>query len=269
MKNIFLGLQVIIALSLFSGCGGGAYAKVATPQNEIIKNRKKAYIVFSRPEIVGYALSSSVMEYSINNPKDLKLVSVLGPGTKVIYPVDVGDHYFYLRGGENGDKIRITVKKGKVYYIQVKIKMGWSAGRFSFVPLSYARVKKLDSIMGQTCDTSFLKSNAFREDRGKQESTASSFQTNEEYYMNNTGIEITCKKDKVVEYTAHPSLKSLEKATLVEINEAAKKDFKKHFKGYQKQIAWDKGKWDISANEVKENEGIPISEFNTFMKEQY
>ena len=264
MKKIVVAMQIIIAITIFSGCGG-AYNKVSTPVSEIIKNKEKAYIVFSRPEFVGYALSSTVMEYNPDKPDDLKLVAVLGAKTKVIYPLDAGEHFFYLRGGENGDKIKITVEKGKIYYVQAKIKMGWSAGRFSFVPLSYDRVKKLDTMLNQTCDSTFLNANSFTEDRNKQESGASSFQTNEEFYKNGAGIEITCKKDKVIEMEARPSLKSLEKATLVEVNESAKNDFRKHFKGYQKQIAWDKGKWDISTNEIVADDGVPIEVLNSFL----
>ncbi len=266
MKIRYKSLLLLIIIFITAGCGG-SYKKINTPTTEIMNDKNKAYIIFSRPEFVGTAISNTVMEY---NPTDtnepITLIAILGAQTKVLYTVDPGTHYFYMRGGEGGDKIKTTVEAGKVYYIQTAIKMGWSAGRFIFEPLTSGMIKPIDEFYNKKCTDQFKIANHFKIDRDKESDADSIYNTSKTYYKNNDGISITCEKGIVIGVDSVKSIAALEGATLVEAHGPAVKNFNKHLEGYKSQIQWDKGKWDTSIHEVKAKDGIPLDELSRYLK---
>ncbi len=266
MKTRYKSLILIVTILLTAGCGG-SYKKVNTPTAEIMNDKNKAYIIFSRPEFVGTAISNTVMEYNPLDPKEpITLIAILGAQTKVLYTVDPGTHYFYMRGGEGGDKIKTTVEAGKVYYIQTAIKMGWSAGRFIFEPLTLSMIKPIDEFYNKKCTDQLIAANFFKIDRDKESDAAAIYNTSKTYYKNNDGISIACEKGIVIEVDSVKSIAALEGATLVEAHEPAIKNFNKHLEGYKSQIEWDKGKWDTSIHEVKARDGIPLDKLSKYSK---
>jgi hypothetical protein len=185
------------------------------------------------------------------------LVGTLGSGTKIIYEVPQGEHYFYMEGGENDDMIKINTGPGKVYYVHTQVNMGFVAGRFYFKPLRYSSMLIQDSLKGNECTKEILD----KYDFGVVEEEYD-FNPHDVYVSDTTGLKAQCKDDRIikVEYSG-TSFKELEGAQLVVKNEKAASYLKEVSADYQNEINQDYPDWstdNFGNNAMLEDDGVPI-----------
>ncbi|PUB81010.1 MAG: hypothetical protein DBP02_19365 [gamma proteobacterium symbiont of Ctena orbiculata] len=257
MKNKFRSLAIGIISSLaIAGCASSTYTKSDKQTSQIITNKNNSYIIFSRPELIGVALSNTIVEFA-PNAEGMILVGTLGSRTKIIYEVPQGDHYFYMEGGENDDMIKITTGPGKVYYVHTQVNMGVVAGRFYFKPLRYSSKLLEGSLAGKECNEDILK----KYDFGIVEEEYD-FNPHDVYISDSTGLKIHCIDDhiKTVEFSG-PSFETLEGSQLVVKNEEAKSYLKEVYADYQSEIEQDYPDWskdNYGNTAMHEDDGVPI-----------
>lgn len=257
MKNRFRLLAIgIISSLVITGCASSTYTKSDKQTSQIITNKNNSYIIFSRPELIGVALSNTIVEFA-PNADGMILVGTLGSRTKIIYEVPQGDHYFYMEGGENDDMIKITTGPGKVYYVHTQVNMGIVAGRFYFKPLRYSSKVLESSLAGKECSEELLKEHDF----GIVEEEYD-FNPHSVYVSDSTGLKIQCINDhiKTVEYSG-ASFDNLEGSQLVEKNEEAENYLKEVYADYQSEIEQDYPDWskdNYGKTVMYENDGVPI-----------
>jgi hypothetical protein len=214
-KMRFAGL-VLTSLMLV-GCASSMFTEVNKPASEITVDKTKAYITFSRPEYVGAAISNTVIEFDPIT-ETTKFVGILGPETRIIYELDPGTHYFYMHGGENYSRSKVTVSAGKMYYMQTKVGMGVMAARFYFNPLTRTEMELISSFIGKECTETFLDKNNFIPE--SEEDTSGLIKASK-YYSNSLNIGITCDSGRVASMQNAVTVESLNDATLITPNKKA------------------------------------------------
>lgn len=143
MFKIFI--PIIVAL-LTTGCVSTSI-EVKKPQSQIINDKSKSYIIFSRSSsFFGGGIPNDIVEFSYEN-KSLDFVGTLQIGERVIHEVAPGEHYFYIAGGENDDYLQVSTKKNCVYYVGTYTGMGILIGRTyfeTFSPLTRSIIDDLE-----------------------------------------------------------------------------------------------------------------------------
>jgi hypothetical protein len=249
-----LSLYVLLMLT---GCASGMSTAVKTPQRDLTKDRQKAYIVFSRPALVGMALSNTIIEFDPVT-KRTKPVGTLAAETRILYETTPGTHYFYMDGGENDDMIKMTVESGRVYYVETRIGMGVVAGRFYFKPLRYTDYRVIGSLKGEKCDGNLLTRYGFT----PVENEASSFAAADEFHSDRLKTTISCSGGVVKRLHTEYDLDDLKGAKLVAPNEKAIAYYEKQLQNYLKEIEEDFADWakeDMSKTEVGPEDGFPLT----------
>ncbi|WP_456451062.1 hypothetical protein [Hydrogenimonas sp.] len=249
-------LPFLFAL-FFTGCATSMSSVSAKPMTEVTKDPTKAYIVFSRPEMVGMALSNTIIEFDPAT-RETKPLGTLAYETKIVYATTPGTHYFYMDGGENDDMIKMTVAAGRVYYVHTPPSMGVVAGRFYFKPLRYTEYTTIRSLKGQTCDEALLKKYGFE----AVENEASSFAASDQFHSDRLKTTIDCSRGKVVRVHSAYDLEELKSAKLIVPNEKALAYYREHLPGYLKEIAEDHPEWirkEAAETEVKPEDGFPLT----------
>ena len=251
-------LAVPVAALLLSGCAGSLSTPV--PGGKVIYDQKdsSSYIVFSRPEFVGAALSNTIVEFDPNT-YTTKFVGTLGPRTKLVYKVTPGTHYFYMDGGENDDMIKITTKQSMEYYVHTAVSMGIMVGRFYFKPLRYPSLALAESLKGGVCTTDTLNKYGFK----AVKDDTSEITGEEKYHSNQHNINIECRKGviKRANYNGE-SLSNINDATLIQPNEKAQVYYNEHMVNYVKEIKEDFADWkkdDMSKTALNREDGKAIN----------
>ena len=121
LRTLAIGIVSSLAIT---GCASSTFTKIDKQTSQVVTNKSSSYIIFSRPEFLGAALANTIVEFAPDS-EGMILVGTLGSGTKIIYEVPQGDHYFYMEGGENDDLLKVTTGAGKVYYVHTKVNMGF------------------------------------------------------------------------------------------------------------------------------------------------
>lgn len=239
MNYIMKYFAVSTAALLLSGCAGSLSSPV--PGGKVAYDNKDdaSYIVFSRPEFVGAALSNTIIEFDPGTYAT-KFVGTLGPQTKLIYKTKPGIHYFYMAGGENDDLIKITTKKSTEYYVHTAVSMGIMVGRFYFKPLRYQNVSLADSLQGGACTPATLNQYGFKVVKDE----VSELTGDHKYHSAKYNINIECRGDMIkrADYDGE-SLSNINAATLIQPNEKAKEFYNKNVSGYLKEIKEDYPEW--------------------------
>lgn len=257
MKNKFKPLAIGMIFSLaITGCASSKYTKSDKQTSQIVSNRNSSYIVFSRPEFMGAALSNTIVEFA-PNAEGMIMVGILGSGTKIIYEVPQGEHYFYMEGGENDDMIKITTGPGKVYYVHTEVNMGFVAGRFYFKPLHYSSKLLKSSLAGKECSKEIIEKHDFGIVDEEYD-----FNAKDVYISESTGLKIHCTDDRIkkVDYYG-PSFEELESSQLVEKNEKAESYLKEVYADFQSEIDQDYPDWskdNFGNTAMHEDDGVPI-----------
>jgi hypothetical protein len=154
MKRLLVQIFIFISsMLLYTGCASSSVA-VKTPESELMSNKEKAYIIFAKPESVGSDLFDwEIMEF---NPKtsEPKLVASLPGGSKSIYEVDEGEHYFTsFPGRDIGFMTKIDVKKGQKYYTYLSKD---TAIPYALLVHNNDRLNLLEKIKSSKCDKQLL-----------------------------------------------------------------------------------------------------------------
>lgn len=253
-------LKFVVTLSalllFFSGCAGSLSSAAAKPETAMTSDKTKAYVMFSRPEMIGMALSNTIVEF---DPRTFRTrpIGTLAYETRIIYETTPGTHYFYMDGGENDDMLKMTLEAGKIYYVHTPPSMGVVAGRFYFVPLRYRDYLAVRDLKSAECDEAFLKEYGFE----PIENEASSFAQTYDYHSDSLKADITCRNGKVTHAHSYYDLDELRKAKLVVPNEKAREYYEKHKREYESEIKEDFSKWsmeDADKTAVKPEDGFPV-----------
>lgn len=146
MVKIFI-LGFIILLT--SGCVSTSL-KVTKTQSEILKDKSKSYIMFSRfSSLIGAGVRNNIVEFNYNT-KELNFVGTLMSGERLIYEVEPGEHYFYLSGGENDDYLKVSTKANHMYYVNTYVSIGFLLLRTYFDTYDPLRKKDIEYLESST-----------------------------------------------------------------------------------------------------------------------
>lgn len=254
MNKLITYLAVPTAILLLSGCAGSLSSPV--PGGKVAYDNKDdaSYIVFSRPEFVGAALSNTIIEFDPDTYVT-KPIGTLGPQTKLIYKTTPGTHYFYMDGGENDDMIKITTKKSTEYYVHTAVSMGIVAGRFNFKPLRYHSVALAESLKGGACTPATFNQYGFKVVKDE----VGDLTGDHKYHSAKYNINIECRSDMIkhADYDGE-SLSNINDATLIQPNEKAKEYYNQNVAGYLKEIKEDYAGWrkdDMSKTALNPEDG--------------
>ena len=258
MKQIIKYLAVPAAALLLSGCAGSLSTPV--PGGKVVheKNDNASYIVFSRPEFVGAALSNTIVEFDPGTYAT-RFVGTLGPQTRLAYKTTPGVHYFYMDGGENDDMIKINTGKSKEYYVHTAVSMGIMVGRFYFKPLRYQSLALAESLRDGECTQATLAKYGFKEVKNE----VSELTGEVKYHSQKHHINIECRKGVIsrANYDGE-SLDNLKDATLIQPNGKAKEYYDKHVAEYMKEIKEDYADWrrdDMAKTSMNPEDGKTVN----------
>jgi len=252
-------ISLVAASFFFSGCAGSL--STAVPNNTITysEQAENAYIVFSRPSILGAALSNTIIEF---DPKthNTKYVGTLGAQTRIAYKTSPGTHYFYMSGGENDDMIKIITQKATEYYIHTQPQIGLVAGRFYFKPIRYHSVKIAKTLKNAACDQNILNQYMFKAIKDD----SSNLLGVKKYHSSKHNIDIECKKDTVIKSKyAGITFEELSETPLIQPNEKGYAYYKEHLPTYLNEIKEDFTEWDredSAQTALHPNDGKPLGQ---------
>lgn len=257
MKKILNYITVPAVAIMLSGCAGSLSSPV--PGGKIAYDNKDdaSYIVFSRPEFVGAALSNTIVEFDPNTYVT-KYIGTLGPQTKLVYKTAPGTHYFYMGGGENDDMIKINTKKSTEYYVHTAVGMGIMVGRFYFKPLRYQSLAMAESLKGKVCTSAIFNQYGFKVVKDEVTELTGELK----YYSEKHHINIECSRGviKKASYDGE-SLSDINDAKLIQPNEKGKAYYNEHVSNYTKEIKEDFASWklnDMSKTVVLPDDGKRI-----------
>ncbi|MET0068096.1 MAG: hypothetical protein ABW076_17255 [Candidatus Thiodiazotropha sp.] len=226
--------------------------------SQVVTSSKASYIVFSRPEFVGAALTNTIVEFA-PGAQGMILVTALRPQSKAIYKTTPGAHYFYMEGGENDDMIKIDTAPGRIYYVHTSVNMGLVAGRFYFKPLSYQSYEMKRAIPGKSCDEQFLNQYQFEPIHKDYD-----FSGGQEYDASSVGLTIECKKGLVSKAEiSGMGLNELDEPGLLEMNETKDAYLKERADSFQSEILEDYPDWakeNFGGDSMGPDDGFPLSE---------
>ena len=250
-------ISLVAASFFFSGCAGSLSTTV--PNNKITysEQSENAYIVFSRPSILGAALSNTIIEF---NPKtnDTKYVGTLGAQTRIVYQTSPGTHYFYMTGGENDDMIKVTTQKATEYYVHTQVQMGLVAGRFYFKPLRSNSIEIAKRLNNSVCDQTMLNQYMFK----AVKDDSSNLLGIKKYHSSKHNIDIECKKGTVAKSRyAGVTIEELSETSLIQPNQKGYEYYKEHLPNYLKEIKEDFAEWnkeDSAQTALLPNDGKPL-----------
>jgi hypothetical protein len=250
-------LSFVAASFFFSGCAGSL--STAVPNNKIAYSEQpeNTYIVFSRPSLLGAALSNTIIEF---DPKtnDTQYVGTLGAKTRVAYQTTPGTHYFYMAGGENDDMIKVTTKSSTEYYVHTQPQIGLVAGRFYFKPIRYQSVKTAKALNHAACDKTILNQYQFKEVRDD----SSDLLGVKKYHSSKHSIDIECKKGTVTKSRyAGVTFEDLSETPLIQPNQEGYAYYREHLPNYLKEIKEDFSDWyrkDSAQTALLPNDGKPL-----------
>ncbi|MCU7926083.1 MAG: hypothetical protein KZQ97_06535 [Candidatus Thiodiazotropha sp. (ex Dulcina madagascariensis)] len=253
--------SLVIALAstvVIIGCASSTVTRSDKQTSQIITDKNNSYIVFSRPEYLGAALSNTIVEFS-PRADGMILVGTLRPGTKLIYKVPQGEHFFYMEGGENDDMIKINAAPGKAYYVHTEVNFGFAVGRFYFKPFRYSSETLKKSLRDKNCNEQVLQKYSFVMIEDEYNYNSPNI-----YESESNGLKIQCGNGRItkVEY-AGTSLELLEGTQLIEKNEKANNLLKELQPSYQTEITQDYPGWaknNYGDTVMHEDDGVPIEE---------
>jgi len=256
--NHFIKYLTIPVAVLLSGCAGSLTTPVPGGKVSYSKAQSSAYVVFSRPEYVGAALTNTIVEFNPNTYAT-QLVGILGPKNKLVYRTTPGTHYFYMDGGENDDMIKITTKSSMEYYVHTAVSMGIMVGRFYFKPIRYPSVAIAESLKGKSCDAGTLGKYKFK----VVKDDTSDITGDIKYHSAQHSINIECRKGTIkrANYKGE-SLENINDATLVQTNDKATIYYNEHNKNYMKEIKEDFTDWkndDMKKTALSPNDGKALN----------
>lgn len=135
MKNF--AFLTMIAFLLF-GCGTGYGLKKVETQIEpnFHLNKNESAIVFYRSMLAGGG-PALIFEVKDDQPQFVTISSI---DTKILYKTSPGKH-IYLMDGEFGYFMDANLEGGKIYYVYVSRRIGWTRDRFIFEPISPMELK--------------------------------------------------------------------------------------------------------------------------------
>jgi len=259
MKYIFKFLVLSMVIIGLGGCSSRSIV-VKKPEAQILADKTKAYVVFTRPyNFVGAANSIDIVHFN-NRNFDVNYVAYLSAGERVIFKVNEGENYFFTDVGANENIQVVNAKKGKIYYIN----LGVTASTI-FFPKLYKedRLQFVNTLKGTSCSNKLLKKYLFKKDKEKKEKSSYAQKKNTLItYSSPTQVRISCDNNKVVKvedrYYGH-TLEELKQVELVKPNEKAFKVFNREKKQYVKDIKAYYPTWNFKFRDV------PMSE-NTFLE---
>jgi len=258
MNKMMKYLAVPAAVLLLSGCAGSLSSPVPGGKVAYEQKGNTSYIVFSRPEFVGAALSNTIVEFNPNTYAT-KHVGTLGPQTKLVYKTTPGTHYFYMDGGENDDMIKISTKRSTEYYVHTAVSMGIMVGRFYFKPLRYPSVAIAESLKGKACTSAAFSQYGFKAVKDDTSELTGELK----YHSAKHNINIECRKGviKRANYDGE-SLSNINDATLIQPNEKAKEFYNENVAKYVKEIKEDYASWrkdDMSKTVLNPEDGKSVN----------
>lgn len=147
MHNKHYLLLFLLSLLVFTGCSTTSIT-LEKPSNELMKNKDKSYISFSRSNSIGgMAIPCKIRTFDYQS-KTFKNVGTLMRGERIIYPVTPGKHYFYLTGGENDDYLEVDTLANHLYFVNTYVSLGIILGRtyFDKYDLNNQQISDIESL---------------------------------------------------------------------------------------------------------------------------
>jgi len=244
MRHIYKALVLSLTIVLFTGCAK-KMVSVNIPDSEVMSNKAKAYVVFSKPYNfwIGATTFIDVAHFD-NKTFNSEFVAFLAPGERAIYPVDVGDNYFYThflakRGYSYTPKknlLHIKAESGKVYYVNFSGNISTSLP----LPKVYTdrRLKFFKELKEKKCSQATLNKYLFKLEKSEEEEEVS-LVNKIDNYTSITNFHIECDGDKIVKvsdvyYTY--SVEELNDAKLVKPTATGYNSFIEEKEEYEKSI---------------------------------
>lgn len=245
MTKYILSIFFLMITSIFTGCGS-KNIEVKIPEAQIMADKEKSYIVFSRPwGFMGSALDIDVMEIDTEKKEPLKLVGIVSNGERIIYETKEGIHHFFTNVGQNENIEQINMKKGETKYVNLSINTNLMMGFYPLV-LDQKRLDLKVKLQKYSCDNKTLAMFLFKEDIGKEGSSNN-------FYKSPMQFKIECNKDHIIDvkdlyydYT----IDELNKAKLVQSTQKAISSYNSDLTEFSQNIKEYYPIWDLKFRNV-------------------
>ncbi len=222
-----------------------------------MKDKTKAYVVFSRPyNFMGAGNSIDIVQFN-NKTFKPKYVAYLSAGERVIYAVNTGENYFFTDVGANENIQYVNAKSGQVYYINLGV-----TGEAIFFPKLYKerRLNFAEELKQENCSDEFLNKYLFKLEQEIEEEISYVKDKNPiTKYDSIIQFKIECQNGKVIKikdkYYVH-TLSELKAVELVKPNEKAYQDFNREKEQYRKDIKAYYPTWDFKFKNVPMTESV-------------
>lgn len=262
-KQFLMVLLAVTSIFLLSGCGS-KNIEVKIPESQIMADKEKSYIVFSRPSVfMGGGLDIDVMEIDIKRKEPIKLVGIISNGEKMIYETEEGIHHFFSNVGQNENIERIEIKKGETKYVNLAINTNLMMG-FYPLEIKQSRIKLLDKLANYPCNESTRKKFLFDEELDMEGNPTN-------FYTSPLHFKIKCNNDKIIsikdlyhDYT----IDELNEATLVQSTKSATDSYDSDLVEFAENIKEYYTIWDFKFRNVPIVE-VPIMLIDDIIDEQY
>jgi hypothetical protein len=137
INNLHKFVAVLALLSLGACAGTSEFMKDVAPQDANYATKSdKALVIFMRPSVLGWAISSSVYDVSGGQTE---FIAIVPAAKKVAHYSPPGERRFMVVG-ESADFMSANLEPGKVYYALVTPRVGWWKARFSLAPVSQEKL---------------------------------------------------------------------------------------------------------------------------------
>lgn len=263
MKKVYFIIISIFSIFLFTGCGS-KNVEVKLPESQIMADKEKSYIVFSRPSgFIGSAVDIDVMEIDIEKKEPIKLVGIISNGERLIYETEEGSHYFFTNVGQNENIEKITINKGEIKYVNLSINTNLMMG---FYPLVFEqnRLKLKEKLHNYSCEDKTFAKFLFKEDVGKEGSSNN-------FYKSPMQFKIECNKNRIInvkdlyyDYT----IDELNKVKLVQSTQKAISPYTSNIKEFSQNIKEYYPIWDLKFRNVPIVE-TPIMLLDNIIADKY
>lgn len=207
MKAFYKIITVAFLAWMIAGCSQKSMA-VSQSDAQLINDTKKAYVVFSWPKDKFYNKNTLDIVELNQAHTDFKFVGVIELGTKIIYEVTPGSHYFYAFGDAGligmampwlkDDHIEVNTVADHIYFVHVGSK-NLTNPNLEFKEYDASIDASYSKVVGEPCSKEFLTTNGFVLERWLNEDQTNVIESDRvaEYKSSQLGITIWCENSVI------------------------------------------------------------------------
>jgi hypothetical protein len=247
-RSVVVILSIFFTL-IFSGCGS-ANKQVSMPDSQLTQDKNRAYVVFTRPSLKNDSITPEIMEFN-EKTYAVKFVGNMSAGSKFIYPISAGEHYFFMNSKDD-DIIKIEAEAGKRYVVKVVVDKDSSFEKVAFVPVTKNSYDQMKLLKKSQCSSSTLKKYDLKQVNGTTR-------------YKNSNLEAECVGrdfSKINSGDVSYSDLDLSGVKTVEPTEESKSDFIKSHNDYMNDLKLEYTKWKRSSGtRMTVDQGLPAIRF--------